>query len=54
MGGPYNACDEIEGEYGGVASQKLIDEVVEELNDISWDWSGQPDGCDDYYDDRDD
>ena len=42
-GGPYNAREELESEFGGIASEKLIAEVAKELNDISWEWSGNPD-----------
>lgn len=41
-GGPYDAREEIENERSGIASPKLIDEIVEELNEIAWEWSGYP------------
>jgi len=41
-GGPCDAREEIESNYGGIAPQKLIDKIVDELNDISFEWSGVP------------
>ena len=41
-GGPYDPLEELESEFSGIASDKLISEVADELNDISWEWSGQP------------
>jgi rRNA-processing protein FCF1 len=42
-GGPYNARVALESEFGGIASETLIIEVAEELDDICWEWSGRPD-----------
>jgi len=39
-GGPYDAREEIEGNFGGMVDDSIIDEVVDELNLISWEWSG--------------
>ena len=50
-GGPYEARDEIESEYGGIVTDSIIDEVATELEEISWEWSGHPEEHrDDYRD----
>jgi hypothetical protein len=41
-GGPYSAIVALESEFGGIASEALIAEVAEWLNDICWEWSGRP------------
>jgi hypothetical protein len=41
-GGPYDARDVIENEFGGIASDKAIEELVSELRDINFEWSGKP------------
>lgn len=41
-GGPYDARDEIEEEFGGIASDAIVDEVVERLEDSCSGWSGHP------------
>ncbi|HOZ06214.1 MAG TPA: PIN domain-containing protein [Arenimonas sp.] len=52
-GGPFDAREEVESEYGGIASDRLIDEIVNELNDICPEWSAypEPDDASDYEDD---
>ncbi|QEY16482.1 hypothetical protein D0C16_11120 [Cellvibrio sp. KY-GH-1] len=42
-GGPYDAREEIEGEFSGVVSDEIINEVVDDLETICWEWSGVPD-----------
>lgn len=42
-GGPYEPREEIEGEFGGIVDDDIIDEVASEMEEISWEWSGQPD-----------
>jgi len=42
-GGPYDAREEIEGEFGGIVDDAIIDEVASELEEISWEWSGNSD-----------
>lgn len=46
-GGPYDAREEIENEFGGLVDDEIINEVASELEEISWDWSGCPD--EDFY-----
>ncbi len=47
-GGPYDAKDALENEFGGIASDDAIKALVSELEDISYEWSGKP--SDDDYD----
>jgi len=42
-GGPYDAREEIESEFGEVVDESVIDEVVSELEDQCWEWSGRSD-----------
>jgi hypothetical protein len=39
-GGPYDPRDELEGEFGGTVREKVIDELADELEEISYEWSG--------------
>ncbi|HHQ4772502.1 TPA: PIN domain-containing protein [Aeromonas veronii] len=39
-GGPYYARDEIVNEFEGIASDAIINEVVDDLESICWEWSG--------------
>jgi len=50
-GGPYDAREELESEFGGVVSQKAIDKLVDELEPECYEWSGRPtaDDYDEYY-----
>lgn len=52
-GGPFDAREEVESEYGGIATERLIDEIANELNDICPEWSAHPEQDDpsDYEDD---
>jgi PIN like domain len=43
-GGPYDAREEIEGEYSDVVSDSIIDEVVSDLESECMEWSAVPDG----------
>lgn len=42
-GGPYDPRHELEGEFGGTVPDKVIEELSNELEDISSEWSGNPD-----------
>ncbi|MBI9086696.1 MAG: hypothetical protein JEZ11_24075 [Desulfobacterales bacterium] len=48
-GGPYNAKEELENEFSGIVSEEAIEELVEELETESYEWSGIP--SDEHYDD---
>ena len=41
-GGPYEAKEELENRFSGIASDEAINQVAEELDDISDEWAGQP------------
>jgi len=41
-GGPYDAREEIENEFGDVISESLINQVVSELEEQCIEWSGHP------------
>jgi hypothetical protein len=42
-GGPYDAREELESEFDGIVPEDVIEELADELNDISTEWSGNPD-----------
>lgn len=46
-GGPYDAREELEGEFSGVVPDDVIDELVEELEGECYQWAPTP-GPDDY------
>ncbi|RIW08285.1 hypothetical protein D2T81_00810 [Azospirillum brasilense] len=48
-GGPYYAQEELMGEFEGLASEKMINDLVEELEHECTEWTSAPDR-DDYYD----
>lgn len=48
-GGPYEPFEELEAEFGGIVTEKVIQELADELREISWEWTGHPE-----YDDVDD
>lgn len=48
-GGPYDPEEELQDEFDGLISDKVIEELARELRDISWEWTRHPD-----YDDIDD
>ena len=41
-GGPYDARDQLESEFGGAVNDELIEELADELSDRSAEWSGKP------------
>ena len=45
-GGPYDAEEALQETFGGAIKDELIEELVSDLNDISIEWSGKPDGTD--------
>lgn len=49
-GGPYDASEELHEEFNDLVPHDLIDELVKELNDESWQWgpAEQPEDYDDY------
>jgi hypothetical protein len=49
-GGPYDAQYELEGEFGGLVPEDVIEELAKELNDITPEWTGNPNeqALDDY------
>ena len=49
-GGPFDANDALQNEFGDIASDDAIEALVSELEDISHEWSGKP-GDDDFDDD---
>jgi hypothetical protein len=54
-GGPYDAREELEGEFGGFVKNEAIEELESELMDICWEWTKaeSPDDYDDFDDIRD-
>lgn len=54
-GGPYDAREELEGEFGGYAKDEAIEELESELHDICWEWTKaeSPDDYDDFDEIRD-
>jgi enamine deaminase RidA (YjgF/YER057c/UK114 family) len=46
-GGPHEPKDVLEQEFGGVVAEKFIQELAEELESVSYEWSGKPE-YDDY------
>lgn len=48
-GGPYYAQEELMGEFEGLASEKMINDLVEELEHECTEWTSAPDRAD-YYD----
>ncbi len=50
-GGPYEPFEELEAEFGGVVPDKAIQELADELREITWDWTGHPEyeDVDDYF-----
>src|SRR5438094_609634 len=49
-GGPYDPREELDGEFGEVIPDELIEELASELRNIAWEWTGHPeeDDVDDY------
>ncbi|HFI5333982.1 TPA: hypothetical protein ACGQS5_001640 [Serratia liquefaciens] len=50
-GGPYDASDELQGMFGVHVKSDYIQELVDELQEECWEWSGSSDNVDDWYDD---
>jgi hypothetical protein len=50
-GGPYDPREELEDEFSGVAREIAIEELAEELREITWEWTGNSDeqAVDDYF-----
>ena len=42
-GGPYDADEELQSEFGGYVRDSVIEELVDKLNDVCLEWSGCPD-----------
>jgi hypothetical protein len=49
-GGPYDPIEELQDEFGGLVPDKVIQELADELCEISVEWTGHPDhdDVDDY------
>ncbi len=47
-GGPYEAQEELDAEFGGVVSESLINELTDELNSDCDTWAGRPEYEPDY------
>jgi hypothetical protein len=47
-GGPYDPEEELQDEFGGLVPDKVIEELADELRDVSPEWTGHPE-----YDDVD-
>lgn len=41
-GGPYEAIEELESEFGNLVSEEIITELSQEIDIISGEWSGKP------------
>lgn len=41
-GGPYDPLEELQDEFGGLVSDKVIEQLADELSDITTDWTGRP------------
>ncbi len=46
-GGPYDASEELYRKFAGIISEQSIDELVEELEEVTLEWSGNPDSQED-------
>lgn len=53
-GGPYDASEELFGTFSGYIEDRFIQELVDELNEQNYEWGGNPDNSDWYYDQFDD
>jgi len=51
FGGPYDAHEQLENEFDGIAKPEVIEELADELSHECWQWSGRDDGSemDDYF-----
>lgn len=50
-GGPYEADEELKGKFEGFVKDSYIEEVIDDLQDICYEWSGKPDAIDWYDED---
>src|SRR5574342_1202937 len=41
-GGPYDASEALSSEFVNIVPEDVINELVSELNNISYEWSGKP------------
>ncbi|HEX9023368.1 MAG TPA: HEPN-associated N-terminal domain-containing protein, partial [Geobacteraceae bacterium] len=41
-GGPYDAYEELFQEFSGIYPDEIIEDLADELNDRSYEWSGKP------------
>jgi hypothetical protein len=48
-GGPFVAGEELQGRFSGIVPDDRIEELAQELNEITIDWTGQPDDYIDSY-----
>ncbi len=42
-GGPYDPLEELSSKFGGQFPEEVIEELADELTDISFEWTGNPD-----------
>ena len=49
-GGPYEASEKLADEFWGTVPDEVIDELVSELNDISWVWTKHPESHEEWFD----
>ncbi|EKK5375570.1 hypothetical protein PN738_000630 [Morganella morganii] len=49
-GGPYNADEELQEKFGGYIKSDFIQELVDDLQDICYDWSGNSSNASGWYD----
>lgn len=56
FGGPYDPKHELWKEFGGIVPEEIINELADELTEISFNWTGNPDAqaLDEYEFDTDD
>ncbi|HHW4400229.1 TPA: hypothetical protein ACUNCG_000773 [Aeromonas hydrophila] len=53
-GGPYDASDVLFSTFSGYIEDRFIQELVDDLNEQSYEWGANPDNSDWYYDQFDD
>lgn len=49
-GGPYEASDELQSMFGQYVKENYIEELTDELQDQCYEWSGNSNNVDDWYD----
>jgi hypothetical protein len=42
-GGPFDANEQLQEEFGSIVDHEVIDELADELNEITTEWTGNPD-----------